>query len=101
MYYFKRCGNDSALLLPIDYEEDALAMIEDCLEENIVRLAVSTTQQDREGQYSITPIKQRSTHEKVSGNGIQDENIDAYKVWLQKLPQDENNPGNNVLEKCI
>jgi hypothetical protein len=101
MYFFKRCGNDRALLLPIDYEEDALAMIEDCLEENIVRLAVSTTQQDREGQYSITPIKQRSTHEKVSGNGIQDEDIDAYKVWLQELPQDENNLGNNVLEKYI
>lgn len=39
MYFFKRCGNDRALLLPVDYEEDALAMIEDCLEEKIVRLA--------------------------------------------------------------
>ena len=101
MYYMKRCGNDRALLQRIDYEEDALTMIEVCTEEKTIRIAVSTTQVDQEGEYSITPIKQRSTHEEVSGKGIQDEDIDAYKVWLNKLPQDENNPGTNVLEKYI
>jgi len=101
MYYMKRCGNDRALLQRIDYEEDALTMIEVCTEEKTIRIAVSTTQVDQEGEYAITPIKQRSTHEEVSGKGIQDEDIDAYKVWLNKLPQDENNPGTNVLEKYI
>jgi len=101
MYYMKRCGNDTALLQRIDYKEDALAMIEDCMQEKKIRIAVSDTQLDQEGEYAITPIKQRSTHEEVSGQGIQDEDIDAYKVWLNKLPQDENNPGTNVLEKYI
>jgi len=101
MYYMKRCGNDTALLQRIDYEEDALAMIEDCIQEKKIRIAVSDTQLDQEGEYAITPIKQRSTHEEVSGQGIQDEDIDAYKVWLNKLPQDENNLGTNILEKYI
>ncbi|CAD6260906.1 unnamed protein product [Miscanthus lutarioriparius] len=92
MYYMKRCGNDTALLQCIDYKEDALAMIEDCIQEKKIRIAVPDTQLDQEGEYAITPIKQRSTHEEVSGQGIQDEDIDAYKVWLNKLPQDENNP---------
>ena len=101
MYYMKRCGNDTALLQRIDYEEDALAMIEDCIQEKKIKIAVSDTQLDQEGEYTITPIKQRSTHEEVSGQGIQDEDIDAYKVWLNKLPHDENNPSTNVLEKYI
>jgi hypothetical protein len=46
MYYLKRCGNDRALLQRIDYEEDALTMIEDCIEEKTIRLAVSKTQED-------------------------------------------------------
>jgi hypothetical protein len=102
MYYLKRCGNDTALLQRIYYEEDALTMVEDCIEEKTIRIAVSTTQVDQEGEYAITPIKHhRTTHEEVSGKGIQDEDIDAYKAWLNKLPQDENNPGTNVLEKYI
>ena len=70
MYYMKRCGNDTALLQRIDYEEDALAMIEDCIQEKKIRIAVSDTQLDQEAEYAITPIKQRSTHEEVSGQGI-------------------------------
>jgi len=46
MYYMKRCGNDRALLQRIDYEEDALTMIEVCTEEKTIRIAVSTTQVD-------------------------------------------------------
>ncbi|CAD6261202.1 unnamed protein product [Miscanthus lutarioriparius] len=87
MYYMKRCGNDTALLQRIDYEEDALAMIEDCIQEKKIRIAVLDTQLDQEGEYAITPIKQRSTHEEVSGQGIQDEDIDAYKMMkpLKKM----------------
>jgi len=43
MYYMKRCGNDTALLQHIDYEEDALAMIEDCIQEKKIRIADSDT----------------------------------------------------------
>jgi hypothetical protein len=99
MYCLKSSGNDTALLQRIDYEKDALTMIADGIEEKTIRTVVSTTQIDQEGEYAITPIKQRTTHEEVSGKGIQDEDIDVYKVWLKKLPQDEDNPGTNVLEK--
>ncbi|OQU89113.1 hypothetical protein SORBI_3002G148350 [Sorghum bicolor] len=87
MYYMKRCDNDTALLHRIDYEEDALTMIEECTEEKTIRLAISTTEVDQDAGYAITPIKQRSTLEEV-----EDEDIDAYKVWLEKLPQDKENP---------
>ena len=96
MYYMKRCDNDTALLHRIDYEEDALTMIEECTEEKTIRLAISTTEVDQDAGYAITPIKQRSTLEEV-----EDEDIDAYKVWLEKLPQDKENPGTNVLQKYI
>ena len=88
MYYLKRCDTDTALLQCMDYEDDVLTMIQYCKEEKTVRLLVSKTKENQDGVYSITPIKQRSIHEEVSEQGILDEDIDAYKVWLAKLPQD-------------
>jgi hypothetical protein len=96
MYYMKRYDNNSAMLHRIDYEEDALTMIEECTKEKIIRLGISTTEIDQESRYNITPIKQRTTLEEV-----EDEDIDAYKLWLEKLPQDKENPGTNVLQKYI
>ena len=98
VYYLKKCGIDTTLLQCMDYEDDALTMIQYCKEEKTVRLLVSKTEENQNGVYSITPIKQRSIHEEFSEQGIPDEDIDAYKVWLAKLPQDANNPGINVLE---
>ena len=91
LYYKERCGTNVASLQLIDYEEDALRMLEKSQEEREIRILVTKSQEDQI-QCEITPIKRRR-HDEVSEEGIQDEDHDAYKVWLKKLPQDVDNPG--------
>jgi hypothetical protein len=91
LYYKEQCGTNVASLQLIDYEEDALRMLEKSQEEREIRILVTKSQEDQM-QCEITPIKRRR-HEEVSEEGIQDEDLDAYKLWLKKLPQDVDNPG--------
>jgi tRNA uridine 5-carbamoylmethylation protein Kti12 len=91
LYYKEQCGTNVASLQLIDYEEDALRMLEKSKEEREIRILVTKSQEDQM-QCEITHIKRRR-HEQVSEEGIQDEDLDAYKLWLKKLPQDVDNPG--------
>ena len=91
LYYKERCGTNVASLQLIDYEEDALRMLEKSQEEREIRILVTKSQEDQM-QCEITPIKRRR-HDEVSEEGIQDEDHDAYKVWLKKLAQDVDDPG--------
>jgi hypothetical protein len=90
LYYKEQCCTTVASLQLIDYEE-ALRMLEKSQEEREIRILVTKSQEDQM-QCEITPIKRRR-HEEVSEEGIQDEDLDAYKLWLKKLPQDVDNPG--------
>ena len=78
LYYKEQCGTNVASLQLIDYEEDALRMLEKSQEEREIRILVTKSQEDQM-QCEIIPIKRRR-HE-VSEEGIQDEDHDAYKVW--------------------
>ncbi|KAF0897293.1 hypothetical protein E2562_035581 [Oryza meyeriana var. granulata] len=91
MYYKKRCGTDIAFLQILDYEEDALRMVEKFQEEKEIRLVVSKSEENDQVEYEITPIKRRR-HEEVSEERFHDEDHDVYKLWLHELPQDAENP---------
>jgi hypothetical protein len=91
LYYKKRCGRDIANLEMIDYEDQALSMIETNENEMKVRLVLSRDE-PREQQVTITPLK-RSRDQPNTDQSATDPPIDAYKVWLHNLQSDEPDTG--------
>ena len=94
LYYKKRCGTAAAFLKLIDFEQDAVDMLQHFVEEREIRFVISKYQEEEDIEYEITPMKPRR-HSSVSEQDFQMQDLDAYKVWLRELPQDVNNPGNN------
>jgi len=94
MYYLKRCGNDSASLIFLDYDHQTEAMIAANEDERKFRLWISI-EQPSELMKSITPMKRprdttKKTHIDVP---TAEEPIDAYKEWLENLQQDQPDTG--------
>ena len=90
MYYLKRCGNDSASLILLDYDHQIEPMLAANEGEMKLRLLLAT-EQSSELMKSITPMKRpRDTNK---GNYIDvptaKEPLDAYKEWLENLQQDQ------------
>ena len=94
MYYLKRCGNDSASLIFLDYDHQTEAMIAANEDERKFRLWISI-EQPSELMKSITPMKRprdttKKTHIDVP---TAKEPIDAYKEWLEILQQEQPDTG--------
>lgn len=87
----KRRGRDVASLEVIDFEDQALSMIEMNESERQVRL-VLTRDPPRELHATITPIK-RPRDLPNTDDPSTDPPIDAYWIWLQKLQSDEPDTG--------
>lgn len=85
LYYKKRCGRDVATLEPIDYIKHAEIMIQDNEMEKEIRLVLSQQQETRH-PVSITPLKRPRQQPEEDENPFMDDALDAYKIWLKKLP---------------
>ncbi|XP_039771101.1 uncharacterized protein LOC120639140 [Panicum virgatum] len=90
MYYLKRCGNDSASLILLDYDHQTESMMAANEVERKLRLLIST-EQPSELMKSITPMKRpRGTTTKSRIDvPTAEEPIDAYKEWLEILQQEQ------------
>ncbi len=91
VHYKKRCGRDAASLQLIDYEHQAIAMIEDNEIDRTVRILM-TKEPLNELQVSITPIK-RPREQLMDEQPCVEEDLDAYKFWLARLQEDDPNTG--------
>ena len=94
MYYLKRCGNDSASLILLDYDHQTESMMAANEVERKLRLLIST-EQPSELMKSITPMKRpRGTTTKSRIDvPTAEEPIDAYKEWLEILQQEQPETG--------
>jgi hypothetical protein len=86
LYYKKRCWRDTTSVELIDFEHQARSMIQTYETYRKVHLIV-TKEPLNELWVSITPIK-RSRDLVMDEEPVQ-EDLDAYKDWLQKLQQQE------------
>ncbi|WVZ84270.1 hypothetical protein U9M48_031320 [Paspalum notatum var. saurae] len=86
IYYKKRCATDVASLQEIDYEHQARAMLRDNESERKVRV-IMAKESLKDLSVSITPIK-RTREQQQEDLPCAQEEIDAYKVWLSKLKEE-------------
>jgi hypothetical protein len=90
LYYKKWYTRDTASAELIDFEHQARSMIQTCEIERKVCL-IMTKEPLNELRVSITPIKR--SRDLVMGEEPVQEDLDAYKVWLQELQQEELDTG--------
>ena len=92
LYYLKRCGNDSASLILLDYDHQIEPMLAANEGEMKLRILLATDQPS-ELIMSITPMKRpRDTNkENYIDVPTAEEPLDAYKEWLENLQLDTGN----------
>jgi hypothetical protein len=86
LYYKKRCGRDTTSVKLIDFEHQTSWMRQTYETERKVHL-IMTKEPLNELQVSITPIKH--SRDLVMDEEPVQEDLDAYKVWLQELQLEE------------
>ena len=94
LYYKKRCANDIATLISIDFLHQIEDMMADNEGERKLRMVLSKVDLT-ELQVSITPMKRRrgTTTEKPTNVPTAEEPVDAYKEWLANLQEDQPDTG--------
>lgn len=104
LYYKERCGRNTAALVPLDYDHQIPAMLQSNSKDRKIRILLTRDQQTNL-QVTITPLKRRR-ETTTEGRRI-GEQIDAYKIWLQNLQQDEpdtgryNSSSHNLYKLCV
>jgi hypothetical protein len=92
IYYKQRCGRTVATLQVLDFEDQAATMIENNKREKEIRLLM-TTEQPRELQVAITPLK-RPRDRANTNVPCRDDTINLYKAWLKDMYEVDENTGN-------
>jgi hypothetical protein len=94
LYYKERCGNHTANLILVDYENQTTAMLAANERERKLIIVMTTVQQTKL-EVSITPMKRPRdrTTEKTIDVPTAEEPIDGYKEWFVNLQQDQPNTG--------
>ena len=89
MMYLKRCGRDRAIPVALDFEHQVQSMVADSEQERKIRM-ICSPKGPRDGtMFPIFPLKRPSPrHIEEEEPSDDEENVDAYKIWLQDLQKE-------------